>query len=1101
MNEHVLIDRILHTSMWPEPVRVVRIQKRGTRYGIDVAGTVSHQHFSRLVNEAELQDLIEKHSHSSLDYEADPELFALGVEARRIQLGYTFDPYFAVSASRIDPLPHQLEAVYGVLLKKPKVRYMIADDPGAGKTVMAGLLLKELQYRSMVSRVLIVTPANLTSQWQRELKDKFGETFSIFNRDTVSTTYLENPWESHHKVVTSMDFAKKDSHLELLEKVHWDLVIIDESHRLSARPRLDKDTGKISVDPTERYKLGRLLSQTSHHMLLLTATPHQGDDEKFRLLLDLLEPDLFANTQLLEEASKNNENPIMVRRLKEDMTDFDGKPLFPPRYVHTPSFRLSPSERMLYEQVTDYVTDHFRKAWTHKRRNIGLAMTVLQRRLASSTYAIAQSLENRLKRLRDLKDLVTQEDDPLLNMTDEELADLPEEERWELENQIAERVTLAQNLPELEKEIRQLEGLARTARTLAREENDRKLQELLKVLEKLNGQKLLVFTEHKDTLKFLESILVKKGYLVTTIDGSMTLMDRVQKERDFRDTCQVMIATEAAGEGINLQFCSMMVNYDLPWNPTRLEQRMGRVHRYGQKYDVHIYNLVAEGTREGDVLSLLLTKLEVMRAQLGSDRVYDVVGELLGEINLEQLMIEHLLGRKTLEEIQAMVAQRFDPSRLDHIRKITLEALSTQIDLSRLKEEKQQSEALRLQPEYTMRFFIRAFKHLGGDIQKRQDGLWRLGKIPLELRKKSPSPLPSELLKVTFDKNSAFDAEFLAPGHPLFDLVLQEVLQQATPSLRQGAHFKLDNLNSPAHLGFIEMAVADGQGRTVSRKLFAVQHGEGTHLVEPRIIVDAIPDPQKEGTPGEDPSTLLQDWIETEHLDSYLDEVTVERMREIEIRRKYAMRSLDHLIRESGKRLFQHKAKERSGENMRLAITNEERNQQHLLERKRLLEVELSQAAALYPEPATLIALAHATPAKSPEQTIPNEDDPEVRKKVELAAMRVATEFEKSEGRTPVDVSSQNLGYDIQSEPRWIEVKGRAGVGPIVLTPNEWITARRNPERFFLYIVTNALTQPELTVIQDPASKLSPSEEVTVTRYIVSTTDWKDAAGTEKEET
>ncbi|GMA17321.1 DEAD/DEAH box helicase [Deinococcus metallilatus] len=589
-----LLDRPLRSPIFPEPVRVIRVERAGTRHKVTAEGLSTHRIHQRMLNGADIAALMHLVADQRTDFAGDPELFALGVEARRIQLGYTFDPFFAVSASRIDPLPHQLEAVYGVLLKRPRIRFLLADDPGAGKTIMGGLLLKELRYRKLLDRVLIVTPANLTDQWRREMHDKFGETFQVINRDVAGLSYGENPWEGENLVVTSVDFAKRDENLEHLRRVHWDLVIVDESHRLSATKYGSE------IKRSQRYKLGEMLAQTSAHMLLLTATPHQGDDEKFRLLLDLLEPDLFATAGLLREAAGKGENPIMLRRLKEDMTDFDSKPLFPPRYVHTPQFRLSPSERALYDRVTDYVTKHFRKAWDDRRRNVGLAMTVLQRRLASSSYAISRSLENRLKRLQALRDDVNNlADDPYLGYTEDELEDLPEEERWELEDRIAERLTLARNLPQLEAEIRELEFLSREARTLAKLEQDRKLLELLKVLGKLNGEKLLVFTEHKDTLNFLVTVLQKQGYAVTHIDGSMGLEERVGREHEFRDSAQVMVATEAAGEGINLQFCSVMVNYDLPWNPTRLEQRMGRIHRYGQKYEVNIHNLIAEGTREG----------------------------------------------------------------------------------------------------------------------------------------------------------------------------------------------------------------------------------------------------------------------------------------------------------------------------------------------------------------------------------------------------------------------------------------------------------------------------------------------------------------------
>lgn len=811
MEWSALLDRVVEAPHWPEPVRVLRVAPAGGRFALVAEGLKSRQTHHRLLEPGDLEALLHGMQVGAQPFAGDAELFALGVEARRIQLGYLFDPFFAVSASRIDPLPHQLEAVYGTLLKKSRVRFLLADDPGAGKTIMAGLLLKELKYRGMLERILIVTPANLTDQWRRELKEKFGETFEVMNRNTATALYQENPWARRTQLITSLDFAKREENLRQLEQAHWDLVIVDEAHKLSA------SRYGLEVKKSQRYRLGEVLSQKSHHLLFLTATPHQGDDEQFRLLLDLLEPDLFAHTILLEEAARARENPILLRRLKEDMTDFEGKPLFPPRYVHSVRFRLSPSEEMLYHKVSDYVARHFKRAWDQGRRNVGLAMTVLQRRLASSTHAIAQSLENRYKRLTDLREQVLKlQENPYGEYTEEELEELPEEERWRLENELAERLTLARNLPELELELREIEALSKEARTLARLEDDRKLRELLRVLEKLQDEKLLVFTEHKATLEFLTGILQRRGYAVTFMDGSMNLEERVMREREFRDSAQVMVATEAAGEGINLQFCAVMVNYDLPWNPTRLEQRMGRVHRYGQRYDVHIYNLVAENTREGQVLQVVLEKLEAMREQMGSDRVYDVVGELLSDVNLEALILEHLTGRKTLAEIRAMVEARFSPERLQYIREVTLEALAQrELDLSRLRLEQARSAEHRLQPEYTQRFFMRAFARLGGRAQKLAQGLFRL-QVPYELSRKQPGVLAREYVRATFDPQARLEAELIAPGHPLFDRVLEETLAQLRQYCARGLAFNTRG-GLRGWLGYLEFAVVDGLGQTVAR--------------------------------------------------------------------------------------------------------------------------------------------------------------------------------------------------------------------------------------------------------------------------------------------
>ena len=1077
----------INAPYWPEPVRIISVAPVGTNYEVYAKLLDSGQLSEQVLTAAQVKKLLSQLEQQSLD--GNPEQFALGVEAHRIRLGYAFDPYFAVWASRVDPLPHQLEAVYGVLLKRPKVRYLLADDPGAGKTIMAGLFLKELVYRGVVKRILIVTPANLTDQWRRELKEKFNESFFVANRSTAEAQFGETVWEKYDRVITSIDFAKREPYIDELKHVDWDLVIVDEAHKLSATKY-----GK-EIKRSQRYRLGEVLAERTSHLLFLTATPHQGNADKFRLLLDLLEPYLFANTEILEEAAARGENPILLRRLKEDMTDFEGKPLFPPRHVHTPRLHLSSSERTLYDMVTEYVQEHFNRALDEKRRNVGLAMTVLQRRLASSTHAIARSLENRKKRLEKLleearefkenNDRLEDIDEPDVTSSD----DLPEEERWRIEDE-ALKVTLAKNLDELETEIEELRNLAGRARELAKLEEDTKLKELLRLLASLNSEKLLVFTEHKDTLHFLVEALKKKGYTVTFIEGGMRLEDRIDRERGFRDSAQVMVATEAAGEGINLQFCSVMVNYDLPWNPTRLEQRMGRVHRYGQKYEVHIYNLVAEGTREGDVLRLLLEKLEAMKKELGSDRVYDVVGELMADVNLEQLIFEHIAGRKSLADIRAVIGSRLDPARIERIKEITLEALAhREINLGQLREDLQRSKANRLEPEYTERFFSRAIEMLDGSLEKKVGSLYQL-RLPYGLSQKHS--LKRSWPKVTFDPAARLDAELLAPGNKVFDAVLGEVLVRSYPELAKGATLQTVHANKDTLVGFIQLGVKNGLGQVVSRKLLALADEQGEkHFVPPNILVDAQPASEPMRAPDEGASQSMRSWLYENYVGDYIEQVANEQRRTLEIKRKYGLKSLEHLISESAKRLAELKLRQTKGEDVDLPIKNESRRLQELKERKQQLEEELVRAEELAPEIAEIIAIVGLVPAQ---QAGPDEDGPAVRQRVEEVAMRHAIDHERAQGREPRDVGQENLGYDIESSGRRIEVKGRAGVGSVALTPNEWFTARHLGDDYYLYIVINALTNPSLYIVQNPASKLRPGQEVGVVRYVVPWKDWRRAA-------
>ncbi|GFP26010.1 hypothetical protein HKBW3S25_01496, partial [Candidatus Hakubella thermalkaliphila] len=330
-----------------------------------------------------------------------------------------------------------------------------------------------------------------------------------------------------------------------------------------------------------------------------------------RLLLHLLEPGFFADTAMLSESIQNKDNPLFLRRLKEDLKDFERAPLFPPRKVETVKYYLSNDEKRLYNGVTEYVEKHFNRALENEKHNVTFALTILQRRLASSARAIRKSLERRYERLKELyeKGQLIQD----VGYDEEYLEDLEEKERWKKEEELLEKLTSAETLEELKEEIKKLEELGSLAREVEKKEIETKLNELKKVMdaEKLQKSeiKLLIFTESKDTLEYLVEKLRKWGYSVTFIHGGMNLDQRIKAENDFRNQAQIMVSTEAGGEGINLQFCWLMVNYDIPWNPNRLEQRMGRVHRYGQQHEVHIYNLVAVDTREGRILEKLFEKL------------------------------------------------------------------------------------------------------------------------------------------------------------------------------------------------------------------------------------------------------------------------------------------------------------------------------------------------------------------------------------------------------------------------------------------------------------------------------------------------------------
>jgi len=565
---------IIEGDFWPEPVEVKRLEEVEDGYRIVGSTINSLQHIDDFIAFSDLPKIKTKEfllSFTQPGYEA-----FLALEAIRFRYASLFDPLLAVNVSKVEPLPFQIEAVYGYILKLPHIRFLLADDPGAGKTIMAGLVIKELKLRGLARRILIVVPGHLKDQWRREMQERFKETFIVFDRYTLNAFYGDNFLLRNNQVITSMDFAKQEEILPLFASSHWDLTIVDEAHKMAAYRYGEK------VEKTQRYKLGETLSKTSTHLLFLTATPHKGDPENFRLLLDLLNPGFFATSEMVEASLRDKDNPLFIRRLKEDLRDFEGKPLFTNRYPKTIKFRLSDEERELYQELSQYVVEQYNKALTlDKKRNIGFALLILQRRMTSSTYALLKSLERRKNRLEDL--LKSSElNKKLPNLEDfEEVEDYQEKERWEIEERW-ETISLARNKEELKKEIWTVEGLIERAKEILAEEKEVKLSELKKAIEegfrKLRevggNEKILIFTESKDTLEYLVNKIKSWGYSVNYIHGGMDLSERVKAERVFRYETQIMVATEAAGEGINLQFCNLMINYDIPWNPNRLEQRI-----------------------------------------------------------------------------------------------------------------------------------------------------------------------------------------------------------------------------------------------------------------------------------------------------------------------------------------------------------------------------------------------------------------------------------------------------------------------------------------------------------------------------------------------
>jgi len=600
---------ILRGPIFPEPVQVITSIPMGEAIKLIGKGLNTGKLHDPILNKEHLGTL--ESTPEEEPFDGDARNFRLGIEAMRLALAYEYDPYFTLSIARVDPLPHQLEAVYDYFLKLPRIRFLLADDPGAGKTIMAGLLIKELKIRGLIKRILIVSPANLTFQWQREMQDKFREHFEVLRSDILRANYGSNPWQERNQIVTSMPWVSiiEDAKESLLRS-HWDLIVVDEAHKMSAHSQDHK---------TLAYQLGEALSDRTDHFLLMTATPHKGDPANFSLFLRLLDKDVYADIKSLEEAMRRHKAPFYLRRVKEAMVTFPdsdtGKPksLFTRRLVKTIEFEIDSDEWDLYNSLTEYVQDQSIKASqddSARGRALGFTMAMLQRRFASSIYALRRSLERiKDKREKVLKDPEGYRQLQKLKKVPEDYDELPDDEQQKILDDL-ESVVASVDPDDLKEEIFQLGKLIDQARHLEQREVESKLRKLKDVLTEQGvfkdpKMKLLLFTEHKDTLDYLAGDgkdgrplgkLRDWGLSITQIHGGMKIGDRdtpgtrINAERVFKEECQIMAATEAAGEGINLQFCWFMINYDIPWNPMRLEQRMGRIHRYGQDKDCLILN-------------------------------------------------------------------------------------------------------------------------------------------------------------------------------------------------------------------------------------------------------------------------------------------------------------------------------------------------------------------------------------------------------------------------------------------------------------------------------------------------------------------------------
>jgi superfamily II DNA or RNA helicase len=1083
--------QILTGAHFPEPVRVETVTSLGSAsWEIGVVGLQSERFRRVTLTDEDITRL--KVTTVGPAFDADGGLVKLGLQAYALGIAYEFDPYFALSISRVDPLPHQLEAVYDYLLKLARVRFLLADDAGAGKTIMAGLLLRELKLRGLAERVLIVCPANLAFQWQRELREKFDEQFFVLRGDAIREQFGLNQWQEHNQVITSLDLAKRKDILPGLQQVHWDMVIVDEAHRMSA----GSDT------KTERYRLGELLRDSSDHLLLLTATPHRGDPVNFTRFLQLLDEDAFADVSSIHKAMENGRAPFYLRRTKEAMHHFperqdDGtwvaRKIFTKRIPHTADFAIDGEEYELYRSVTAYVKRQATRAAQMgddpRARAVGFLMALYQRRLASSTYAVRQSLTNRAKRLEKAlqraHELARFAPDKL--PTAEEVEEMEEADRERLE-EVLDAVTLAGNADQVRTEIADLQVLAEQAKAVEEAGVEAKLAKLQVILREQGffdkpDQRLLIFTEFRDTLEYLVARLRDWGFRVGFIHGSMKPGSRedpgtrLHSEQQFQEGgIQVLVATEAAGEGINLQVCHILFNYDIPWNPNRLEQRMGRIHRYGQEKDCLIFNFVATNTIEGRVLTKLLEKLQEIRDALDDDAVFNVIGEVLPAAHIERVLRDYYAGGFGAEDLEDRLLRDVQEDRFRAICQHALEGLaSRKLNLAMLVERRARAQERRLVPETSARFIGDAAKLAGWTMKPLATvpHAFEPGPTPLLLKRYERdadwrlSTIAARYPRFSTDRGTAtgHKLEWVTPGHPLFEALRRHAWREASDALTTGACLYSIDADEPARIDVYRASVADGLDQTVRTHVFAVRlASDGISLHEPTILSNLQPGARPERLPAITLEPEPRAWLHEHALAAMLDDARAERVAEVDRIEQHIELSLTELICRVDQQLWDLVQQAEKGvAGMEGLLKAAEERHAALIRRREQRRQDLARQRTLslrgVERITSILVLPH------PERNAPDVRNLRQDRQTEATAMRIVMEHERGLGRVVEDVHEKDLGYDITSRDpesgdlRLIEIKGIGAVdGGVCLTPHEKEVAEDRPDCYWLYIVTGCKT-------------------------------------------
>ncbi len=1090
----------------------------------------------------EIESRFEIVNENAFNFRAEAEIIRQLAEAHRIRHAYLFNPLFTTETSLIDLLPHQLAAVYGVpafdgdparpgMVDMPRLRFLLADDAGAGKTIMAGLLIREMLLRRLATRILVVSPAGLVGNWRRELDILFRLRFRVLSGGNFTEDF--NPFtdsRSDLSIISIDTLWREKARNAYLTATPYDLVIFDEAHKLSASYATD-----LTLLKTNRYEMAELIARQGRHLLLMTATPHMGKDDPYYLLWQLLEPDLLSTRAAFDGLSSRQRRRYLLRRMKEEMVSFEGSPIFPPRTSETVNYPLRQGESQeqdLYDRVTLYCELHFDRARENNRSAAGLAMSILQRRLASSTWAVFKSLERREAKLTALIDLIaadpsaeaeldrSQHGLPDESIRDQKTGDEEEtidgREESEIEDEALAGATDARTLNELIAERDEVRKLVLLARKVYDLKDESKFERLWEALDKFPDEKVLIFTEFRDTLEFLRDRLQGKGLTgqIAEIHGGMDYKKRDEQAAFFEKDARVMVATDAAGEGINLQFCWLLVNYDIPWNPARLEQRMGRVHRYKQTHDVLLLNMVSKDTREGRVLKVLLDKIQTIREQLGRDKVFDIIGRQLTNKPLADIIFEAVVEGKEAEaqaELAGLDKERAQAILDAQERKV--ETTEVRRLLEALRRQKETAEERRMMPAHIRRFFQLAAPRVGVTIRGDIDGVFAIGgpepgnELPPSVARelgRNPEALQDRL---TFDRDQARPglgreprAVYLHPGESVFEAVVALFLDAFENEAGRGGVF-YDPDATEASIFFLARTLivrdpATGETvdpETTEERIVGLRRTAGGRfeIVPAHLLLTLWPHetsrpwPQHAvtaaerlaGTPGSAGDTApAEAWL-LEHVAA----PALEKLRAAEngrvperveqLRRSFNLRRSELLDQ-------RRTLKEAVAKGIPAATTKLRQCEAELgaLEaRLDAAESELRTAPDRLRLGLPRILVCALVLPLSPEEA-------EERHLIESEKIALAEVIrrETAEGALEIkDVSDPALkaGYDLtvtraDRSKRYIEVKGRTGRQAVELTENEWRQAANHPDKYWLYVVYDCQATPDLYRVPDPFHRL-----------------------------